>query len=322
MPRLVLPLVRVILGASPDEQHLVEKTSSIIRQRISDLKVFPDTFDSESLKKDLEELHNIARKASHQQVSPTMLSSSNIYISKALIHGKCMDTVVAVHQGSLADFLNRKGSKISHTLFTDFIKRIPVAAWAIREDLIQACGSERPAHPFRQTQAINWTDKLLLQVFQVVRVSGHFKFGRTYLSLQPTATADDIVRAAQMIREITYRAMQSSLDDTNSVSVAQTKALVKMALQAISVTKRVAPQKLPQVWNIAQFHTLLGKVQSSQSLNEAGGLKVLMGRMASKLDESNKEKDLTPTKGKKRKAINDSAIEEGYKKKKPKVQGK
>jgi DNA polymerase phi len=158
------------MGASPEEQQLAEKTSGILRQRIGGLKLFPETVDVDALKEDLEDLHNIARKASHQQVSSSTLSSSNVYLSKVLVHNKHLDTVVAIHRKSLADFLNRKGSKISHTFFTDFIKRIPASAWLLREDLIAACGNEHTIHQFRQAQAIAWTDILLHQILQVVRI--------------------------------------------------------------------------------------------------------------------------------------------------------
>jgi hypothetical protein len=120
----------------------------------------------------------------------------------------------------------------------------------------------------------------------------------------------------QSICETTYRSVQAVIDQTTPTSVAQAKALVKVAIHAISVTKRTTPEQLSQTWNIGQLNELLKTVESSAKLSETGNLKILMSQMASNLANSSSEKDVTTKKDNKRKAVDESAIEERRKKKK------
>jgi len=156
------------MRAGADEQQLIEKTNGILRRRVDSLPSLPEGVNADKLVEDLEEVHNIARKASHQQISPASLTSVSIYLSKVLVQHGRVDEVAKVYRESLDDFMNRKGSKIYHTFFADSVKRIPSAIWEIREELIHACASNRPVNTFRQMQAIHWTDALLNQTLQVV----------------------------------------------------------------------------------------------------------------------------------------------------------
>lgn len=167
---MLLPLVRVVMGASADEQQLIDKANGILRRRLDSLQSIPEDVDADDLMEDLDEIHNIARKASHQQISPATLASVSIYLSKVLMHHDRLDAVAKAYRESLHDFMDRKGSKIYHTFFADSVKRIPVAIWGIRNDLIHACASGRPVNTFRQMQAVHWTDALLNQTLQVVSV--------------------------------------------------------------------------------------------------------------------------------------------------------
>lgn len=172
IPHVLLPLIHVVMKASADEQQLIDKTNGIIRRRIDSLQLIPENVDLDQLEKDLEEVHNISQKASHQQISPTSLTSVIIYMSKVLANHGRVDTAANAYRRSLDDFMKRKGSKICHTFFADPIKRIPSVIWEIREELVNACASDYPINTFRQMQAIKWMDALLNQTLQVVCI--HF----------------------------------------------------------------------------------------------------------------------------------------------------
>lgn len=170
VPRLVLPLIQVIMEASSDEQQLIDKTNGIIRKRIGTSQTIPEKdVDLTALSLDLEEIHKIARKASHQKIPPGTLSAANVFISRILVQNQGMEAVTEQHKESLRDFMTKKGSKINHTFFVEFINRIPSAAWEIRQDLIQACAGGQSVNAYRQMQAIQWLNNLLPHIPQMVR---------------------------------------------------------------------------------------------------------------------------------------------------------
>jgi DNA polymerase phi len=168
VPRLVLPLIQIILGASADEQQLVEKTNGLLRKRIGLLQQFPEDVDAAPLEEDLQELHSIARKLTSRQLSQESLLSSVIYLSKVLVHVKRSEAVITGYKGSLEDFIKRKGSKLWPNFFSEFIKRLPSAAWAMRLEFIKSCLNEEAINSFRQTQAVQWLSTLLPLAVQQV----------------------------------------------------------------------------------------------------------------------------------------------------------
>lgn len=171
LPRLVLPLIRVIMEAGTDEQQLIDKTNSILQKRVRVSQTLPEEgVDVDSLCKDLEEVHNIARKASHQKISPATLAACNVLLCRVLVHNQGLDVVANVHRETLDNFMTKKGSKVNHSFLAEFINRVPSAAWEIRRDLIQACASERSVNTYRQMQAVQWTSSLLTQILQVVGI--------------------------------------------------------------------------------------------------------------------------------------------------------
>ena len=159
------------MESGSDDQQLIEKTDSILRKRFG---VSPDPLgeglDAGSLTNDLEEIHNIARRVSHHKVSPATLSVCNIFLSRTLVRNQGPEAVANVHRESLENFITKKGSKITPAFFLDFINRLPLAAWEIRRELIQACASEQSVNTYRQLQAVQWTSSLLNHILQVVSV--------------------------------------------------------------------------------------------------------------------------------------------------------
>ncbi|KAG9099782.1 hypothetical protein FRC06_004852 [Ceratobasidium sp. 370] len=106
VPRIVLPLVKVILSSGPDECQLSEKTTGILRSRIGKLKDVPTTgFDQASVIEDLQSLHEIARKTTAPEVS-----ACSIYLSRVLQGGK---QVLDIYRASIDDFTMRKNSKLA-----------------------------------------------------------------------------------------------------------------------------------------------------------------------------------------------------------------
>lgn len=266
IPRMILPLIRVVMGASTDEQQLIEKANAIIRRRIGVLQTLPKDAEIEKIEEDLEEVHKIARKASHQQISPATLTFANVYMCKILVHAGRIEVAARIHAESLDDFMHRKSSQIYHTFFADTIKRVPAVAWAIRRPLIQASADEQSVNLYRQMQAVHWLDAFLPLVLQTVG-----------------GDVEDVLPTMQLIREATYKSLFAAISGQRLLSVAQAKNVVKNALQAIRITSQVDASSTPRIWDTVQFERLFAALSGFPKLSKGGGLMALMQQMARKL---------------------------------------
>lgn len=285
VPRLLLPLIQVIMEASTDEQQLMDKTNGIIRKRIGVSQIIPEKeVDVTALSTDLEEIHNIARKASHQKIPPSTLSTANIYLSRTLAHNQGLDAVTRLHRGSLDDFMTKKGSKINHVFFADFINRIPSAAWEIRQELIEACTSGSSVNAYRQMQAIQWLNALLPHAIQM------------------SPAKEDILTSISLIREATYSSLLNAANGKQSLTVAQAKAVVKLALHALRIHARIDPTSLQEIWDQEKCTTIVAEVKKSDSIANDPGLIALLNQMITKVDLQQEEENVVPVESKKRKA--------------------
>ena len=164
--RLLLPLVELIVATGPDEKQLSDKATGILRNRIGKSKDIPTSVSAEDAAKTLEELHNLARKASTPDVLAT-LNQCSLYLAKVLLHAEAAESVLKVYRESLHDFVARKSSKLNTAFFDDFVKRHPQAAWDLRDDLVSA--SSEALNVYRQVQPFHIIQTLLNQLPALVR---------------------------------------------------------------------------------------------------------------------------------------------------------
>ncbi|KAG8828577.1 DNA-directed DNA polymerase [Serendipita sp. 399] len=295
IPLVVLPLIRVIMQCSSDEQQLVDKLNGLIRRRIGALHTVTGNVDWDRLAADLEEVHKIARKASHQQIPPTTLTFASIYLSKICVDSDRTYIPAQVYQASLNDYMKRKGCKIHHIFFADSVKRVPPVAWAIRRDFIQACGSGRGVNAFRQMQAVHWVDALLPLAAQV---AGENK--------------EDILATMQLIRETVYHSLLEAAMGEHPLTVAQAKTIAKMALHALRITARTDGTKIDQVWDTQKFDHVFAEISASESLSKGGALLAMLRQMATRLSKDKQE--TSKSNGKKRKIVEEKLTEKSRKK--------
>ncbi|KAG8825804.1 DNA-directed DNA polymerase [Serendipita sp. 401] len=295
LPSIVLPLMRVIIGCSSDEQQLIDKLNGIIRRRIGALYTIPNDANLDLLSADLEELHKIARKVSHQQVLPITLAVASIYLSKIFVDSGRTDIPARIYKESLADFMQRKGCKLHPTFFTESVKRIPLVVWVIRRELIQACESGKGVNTFRQMQAIHWVD--------------------TLLPMAPRLAGDDkreILSTIQLVRETVYRSLLDAVTGKHPLTISQAKVITKMALQALKITARTDEAEIGQIWDTRQFEHVFAEVSSSENLAKGGGLVSVMRQMATRLGTYTPES--VKAKEKKRKVAEEKQAESPRKK--------
>lgn len=160
--RLILPLVELIVATGSDEKQLWDKATGILRNRIGKSKEVPtSSVSAEDAAKALEDLHELARKASSSDVLTT-LNQCSLYLSKVLLHANAAESVLGAYRGSLHDFVSRKSSKLNTAFFDDFAKRHPQAAWDLRDDLVKASGEA--LNVFRQLQPFHIIQTLMNQL--------------------------------------------------------------------------------------------------------------------------------------------------------------
>ena len=165
--RLIMPLVELIVGTGPDEKQLADKATGILRNRIGKSKEIPISVATEDAAKTLEDLHELARKASTSDVLTT-LNQCSLYLTKNLLHADVTGPVQKVYRESLHDFVARKSSKLNTAFFDDFVKRHSQAAWGIRDDLVKA--SEEALNVYRQMQAFHLLQTLVNHLPALVRL--------------------------------------------------------------------------------------------------------------------------------------------------------
>lgn len=168
--RLIIPLVELVLNSPTSEAHLSSKATGILQGRICKSKDVIVVADRAEAVEVLTELHAAARKAQNAAVARTC-SQCSVVVARALLHATPADAqpVLDVYLASLDDFMTKKTTKVRAALFTDFVARFPVAAWSMRERLVQYAESDG-ANAYRQTQAFNILNELITQIPNLVRV--------------------------------------------------------------------------------------------------------------------------------------------------------
>jgi len=175
---MVLPLIRTIMGSGADEKQLAQKTLGILKTRFNTPKILPRLepdskgamLDTESLTKDFEQLHRIARKASLSQdgFSKSVITSA-MYLAKVLAHAGMQGAVTAAYVASIDDFVTRKNSKICPAFITDFAQRSsPPLSWPLRDKILEACAVSKAINSYRQMATFKILGVFLSSVAQLV----------------------------------------------------------------------------------------------------------------------------------------------------------
>lgn len=156
--RLITPLVDIVAGSSQDERQLSDKARGIIRSRFGKVKDVPTDVDIEQVTLISTNLHAQARK-SHSSELLSILSLCGIYLSRILVQVKAEKPLLESYRESLVDFTTRKNSSLNAHFFQDFIKRFPVQAWGLRQDLLDQC--RKSINGYRQGQVLQLLELLV-----------------------------------------------------------------------------------------------------------------------------------------------------------------
>ena len=160
IPLLILPLLQLVITASPEESQLSEKATGILRSRIGGLKEYPDKDETIDIGSILEDLHSEARRASSADTLAT-IGQCCCYLVRALNHTSTDGTARSVYRQSLQDFVTRKASRLNSAFFQEFIRRCPEVAWDSKQDILDVSVSENAVNAYRKCQTLGLLNLLL-----------------------------------------------------------------------------------------------------------------------------------------------------------------
>ncbi|CAE6439768.1 unnamed protein product, partial [Rhizoctonia solani] len=243
VPRIVLPLINLVVSAGPDERQLSEKTTGILRARFAKAKDIPTSgFDKEAILEDLRSLHELARKAPVPELSPC-----SIYLSKAL-QGE--PRVLEVYRASLEDFARRKNSKLPPAFLKEYILRQTSHAWELREQIIDQTVPGVAVNVYRQTQIWQLLQALLSQITPLC---------------QEAAMVEQLFSFIPLFRDSLYKTLTTACEQTeHSANAAQVKELFKIALQAVRLSRKFArpTDSISTSWDVAAFEKVQEQLAS------------------------------------------------------------
>lgn len=166
IPRLILPLVELVVNVGTDEKQLSDKATGILRSRIGKSKDVPSSIDADQVGEVLRELHAQAKKAVSGDVLST-LSQCSLYLTRCLLHAQADQVALDIYSESLTDFVTRKASRFNPNFFQEFIRRHTLVAWRLRNTLLELTG--KAVNGYRETQVFQLVQILLTQVPATVR---------------------------------------------------------------------------------------------------------------------------------------------------------
>ncbi|EJF62593.1 hypothetical protein DICSQDRAFT_135562 [Dichomitus squalens LYAD-421 SS1] len=266
--RLIFPLVELVVSTGPDEKQLSDKATGILRNRIGKSKEVPHGVSKEDATKTLEELHNLARKASTPDVLAT-LNQCSLYLSKVLLHADDIEPVLTAYRESLHDFVARKASKLSTAFFDDFVRRHPQAAWKMRDDLVKASGDA--LNGYRQAQVFRLVQTLVNQL----QALGDTK--SEVLAFMPS-----------LRKGILDTVSKACSDESTSLQPAHVKDILKLALGAVRQTKRFtqSSDELSTIWRPSKWTELSNTLASNDHFKASVGLQAMCKQLVQLLQES------------------------------------
>ncbi|CAE6491505.1 unnamed protein product [Rhizoctonia solani] len=264
VPRIVLPLVNLVVSAGPEERQLSEKTTGILRTRIAKAKDVPTSgFDKEATLEDLRSLHELARKAPVPELSPC-----SIYISK-VFQGE--PRVLEVYRTSIEDFARRKNSKLPPAFLKEYILRQTAHAWELREHIVEQTVAGVAVNVYRQMQVWQLLQTLLSQVTPLC---------------QEAPMIEQLFSLIPLIRDSLYKTMTTACEQTeHSANTAQVKELLKIALQAVRLSRKIArpTDSVSASWDVSAFKKVQEQLASSDRFKGSSAIQSSAKQMLSLL---------------------------------------
>lgn len=255
--RLVLPLVDLATKSAMDEKQLADKATGVLN-RLTKSKEILVGVASDEVKTVLGEVHQRIRKSRPKDGADSLLSQTNLYLSKQLTHLGMEDAVVDINLGSLKDYLSRKTCQTSVTFFRAFVHRFPALGPRLRDGILAA--ASKAVNTYRRCQAFELLGLTLNQPNKVCLPP--FSYLLTVLIGMQDESSTISHQFQETLQQTVLDIADTALGDQTTLTASQLKEMLKVVRQA----QKCSPSA--KVWDPAawkKLHTRLSACNGFKS---------------------------------------------------------
>lgn len=279
--RLVRPLFMLATESgdsdSVNSKTVTSKAATMLRNSVCKAKETPVNVEVLDVIEDLEAIHGFARRTASTELA-SLANVVNVYLTR-VCHGANLDILpsrgssdlVKLYKETLDDYLHRKTSQLKPAFLIDSLRRFSGLSWELREPLLESCSLTQSASikTFRQQQAMQMLGTMLNAKAQA---SAQNKNGSA-------ALLTFLPQVSDMLWKSLDAAATSSVDA--SVNASLVKELLKFALQAVRVTKRVCAdgQAVQATWDPVKIQEAMKGLSQSARFAQSGALQGLLKQM-------------------------------------------
>ena len=172
---IILPLFNAARKTGNEEDEASIKAIRVLRGIVTKPKGYPEIKDTSPILSILSAVHASARRSTSSDVS-TLADSTSLYLARVILTSseqRNINETCDIYAASLLDYLSRKASRVQPALLAHFIRRFKVAAWSVRDPLLEACSVRTmTSDRYKRLQCFTFLQELL--VAHTSLVSGSF----------------------------------------------------------------------------------------------------------------------------------------------------
>lgn len=304
---LVINLVRplFLLATEGDEldRQVATKASTILRNNLCKAKEMPVAQGIEIVEEDLRAVHSFACRTTSPDLA-SVANTVNLYLTRVALGPTTSGAappaaLVKVYEETLQDFLGRSACQLKASFLIDAFKRFPSLGWPLRNTLVESCSPTATVKTYRQQQGMQMLQSLLTQS---ALAQGSQKNVLTFMP--------DV---ANLVFTLLPTSASSSPNGTGSLpNAAHLKEVLKFALQAVRITKRVVPaddadgKATKSVWKPSKIREAMAALEKEERFKNSTSLQSLLKQMLvlvegkseeGKKDKKRKAKDAVEAQG-------------------------
>ncbi|WVF67165.1 hypothetical protein IAT40_001911 [Kwoniella sp. CBS 6097] len=295
---IAVSLLKLVRASGTSEGELANKSAGILKNRINKPKDYPSGVDVDEASEVLEEIHEMARKATSAEFS-NLCSLVSLFVvksidtsvtSSATTATKTESPVVRAYGKTLSDFMTRKASLVHPNFILEFIKRFPQRAFGLYVDLNRFVSPGGGVNAYRQAQAYGMLQTLSQHLPVISRsgessVEGFIKSSSesVFSTLELAATSSSSTKAEKEKESATE----------GGWNAAKLKDVVKFALQLARASKNV---NQASAWDMQRVNEVEAKMQAGEKTKEMKGVLSMWAQLLAILGQK-KEKTKEGKKG-------------------------
>jgi len=275
----ILPLFDLACKTSGDKDELASKAAKVLRGIVNKPKDIPGLESPEDAIAVLDSVHALARKYSNGDSIP-LAAATSAYLSRTILAStgeRAIEEVSAIYSTSLNDYLIKKHTRVHHTLFANFAQRQPLAAWTLREQLLDACSESTETKDKHKRMQMFGVLGDLISAFALLKTSESSKELLAYMP-KVVATVQGTLDAAAE-----GKGMQ--------LQVARLREVLKFCQQAIRATKQAlstsgSKETIEQVWQTEKTSLALNQLSTSSHVSSVSSLNTTINQVIASISPS------------------------------------